>query len=35
MQKGFVESFSGRIRDVLLTETLFRDLDRVGDCQVG
>ena len=27
MQNGFVESFNGRMRDELLNETLFRDLD--------
>nr|GAJ37685.1 transposase and inactivated derivatives [Bradyrhizobium sp. DOA9] len=27
MQNGFVESFNGRMRDGLLNETLFFDLD--------
>ena len=27
MQNGFVESFNGRMRDELINETLFRDLD--------
>jgi putative transposase len=27
MQNGFVESFNGRMRDELLNETLFFDLD--------
>ena len=27
MQKGFAESFNGRMRDELLNETLFRGLD--------
>ena len=35
MQNGFVESFNGRMRDELLNETLFRDLDHarraIGD----
>jgi transposase InsO family protein len=28
MQNGFVESFNGRMRDELLNETLFLDLDQ-------
>ena len=32
MQNGYVESFNGRMRDELLNETLFLDLDH-GDCQ--
>jgi transposase InsO family protein len=27
MQNGFIESFNGRMRDELLNETLFFDLD--------
>ena len=30
MQKGFVETFNGRMRDELLNETLFLDLDQAG-----
>ena len=29
MQKGYVESFNGRMRDELLNETLFLSLDHV------
>ena len=31
MQNGFVESFNGRMRDALLNETLFFDLDHMPD----
>jgi putative transposase len=30
MQNGFIESFNGRMRDELLNETLFFDLDDHG-----
>lgn len=31
MQKGFVESFNGRMRDEFLIETLFRNLAHARD----
>ncbi|CAM5771863.1 hypothetical protein LMIY3S_03651 [Labrys miyagiensis] len=35
MQNGFVESFNGRMRDELLNETLFFDLDHAEPSALG